>query len=206
MPKGSKLYSADMVQLVAQANRRIAQEAKRQEAGGEQATEAGKVALHYAQKELEHIYGYNAGVQKLSLTGETDPARIADIIEAATRITESKMLTVSGRREARQKAAASFFGVDRGKLTAKQTKIFKALTEAKGPGGNVFDKLKENAAGYAAGSIKDAVQQMVENDLTSAQITEAIQEYANKVSTAAGAYNQSIYDYLAEKYPDMEWG
>ena len=205
MPKGSALYSADIVQLVAQANRRIAQEAKRQEAGGAQATEAGAVALHYAQKELDHIYGYNSGVEKLSLKGETDPQKIADIVEAAKRITESKMLTVSGRKEARQKAMASFFGVDRGLITAKMSKIYKALTESAG-GGNVFEKLRENPAGYAAGTIQNAIQQMVENDLTSDQITEAIQSYAEQVSRSAGQYTQSIYDYLEETYPDMEWG
>lgn len=212
MPKGSALYSADMVQLVAQANRRIAQEAKRQEAGGAQATEAGAVALHYAQKELDHIYGYNSGVEKLSLKGETDPQRIADIVEAATRITESKMLTVSGRKEAHQKAMASFFDVDRGEITAEQRSLYEELTRVrtsyrkkdKGVSYSLFDRLKEFAGGYNAGSIKDAVQMMVENGLSSEDITKTIRNYIRKNAPKVEA--ESIYDYLADKYPDMKWG
>lgn len=204
MPRGSKAFSADQVQLVAQANRLLSQERKRQQEGGEQATEAGAVALHYADRELVRIYGYNSGVQKLSLSGVEDPTQVQKILDAAERIAGSKMLSAKGRAEAHAKAAASFFGVDRGKLTAKQRKIYRALTESKNGAASAFDRLKESAAGYAAGSIKDAVQQMVENGLTGNQITEAIEEY---VSYASAAQNpDSIYDYLDEKYPDMDWG
>lgn len=202
MPKGTAYASADLVQLVAQANRRMAQEAKRQAAGGLEATNAGAVALHYAQRELTAIYGFNSGVEKLSVRGVSDPETLRQIEEAATRIVESKMLTVSGRKEAEQKAAASFFGVPRGKLTAKQRKIYRALTEDTGRG-SVFDKMRESAAGYMTGTVKDAVQMMVENGLTSDQITAAIQEYADKTSREQEA--QSIYDYLDEKYPDLDW-
>jgi len=204
MPKGTQYASADLVQLVAQANRRMAQEAKRQAAGGPEATNAGAVALHYAQRELTAIYGFNSGVEKLSVKGVSDPETLRQIEEAATRIVESKMLTVSGRKESEQKAAASFFGVDRGKLTAKQRKIYRALTqEGPGGGGNIFDKIKESAAGYMTGTVKDAVQMMVENGLTADQISEAVEEYANKTRREQEA--QSIYDYLEDKYPDMDW-
>lgn len=203
MPKGSKYYSADMVQLVAQANRLISQERARQQAGGEAATNAGAVALHFAERELAAIYGFNSQVQKLSLSGLQDPDQIRQVMEAAERITGSKMLSVKGRKEAEQKAVASFFGVDRGKITAKQKKIWRALMEGKNGQAPVIEKLKESAAGYAAGSIKDAVQMMVENGLTSAQITEVIDGYA---AENAGKVNaESVYDYLADKYPDMDW-
>ena len=203
MPKGSKYYSADMVQLVAQANRLISQERARQEAGGEAATNAGAVALHFAERELAAIYGFNSQVQKLYLSGLQDPEQIRQVMEAAERITGSKMLSVKGRKEAEQKAVASFFGVDRGKITAKQKKIWRALMEGKNGQAPVIEKLKESAAGYAAGSIKDAVQMMVENGLTSAQITDVISGYA---AENAGKVNaESVYDYLADKYPDMDW-
>lgn len=203
MPKGSKHFSADQVQLVAQANRLMEMERRRQEAGGEAATEAGAVALHFAERELSAIYGYNSGVQKLALSGLEDPAQIQKVLDAAERITESKMLSAKGRKEAEQKAIATFFDVDRGKITAKQKKIYRELVTPKGGGGNVFEKLKESAAGYAAGSIKDAVQIMTENGLTSNQITETIGGYLESVR---GAQNpDSIYDYLSDKYPDMEW-
>lgn len=203
MPKGSKYYSADMVQLVAQANRLISQERARQQAGGEAATNVGAVALHFAERELSAIYGFNSQVQKLSLSGLQDPEQIRQVMEAAERITGSKMLSVKGRKEAEQKAVASFFGVDRGKITAKQKKIWRALMEGKNGQAPVIEKLKESAAGYAAGSIKDAVQMMVENGLTSAQITEVIDGYA---AENAGKVNaESVYDYLADKYPDMDW-
>ena len=203
MPKGSKYYSADMVQLVAQANRLISQERARQQEGGEAATNAGAVALHFAERELAAIYGFNSQVQKLSLSGLQDPDQIRQVMEAAERITGSKMLSVKGRKEAEQKAVASFFGVDRGKITAKQKKIWRALMEGKNGQAPVIEKLKESAAGYAAGSIKDAVQMMVENGLTSAQITEVIDGYA---AENAGKVNaESVYDYLADKYPDMDW-
>ena len=203
MPKGSKYYSADMVQLVAQANRLISQERARQQAGGEAATNAGAVALHFAERELAAIYGFNSQVQKLSLSGLQDPDQIRQVMEAAERITGSKMLSVKGRKEAEQKAVASFFGVDRGKITAKQKKIWRALMEGKNGQAPVIEKLKESAAGYAAGSIKDAVQMMVENGLTSAQITEVIDGYA---AENAGKVNaESVYDYLADKYPEMDW-
>lgn len=203
MPKGSKYYSADMVQLVAQANRLISQERARQQAGGEAATNAGAVALHFAERELSAIYGFNSQVQKLSLSGLQDPDQIRQVMEAAERITGSKMLSVKGRKEAEQKAVASFFGVDRGKITAKQKKIWRALMEGKNGQAPVIEKLKESAAGYAAGSIKDAVQMMVENGLTSAQITEVIDGYATE--NAGKVNTESVYDYLADKYPDMDW-
>ena len=192
-----------MVQLVAQANRLISQERARQQAGGEAATNAGAVALHFAERELAAIYGFNSQVQKLSLSGLQDPDQIRQVMEAAERITGSKMLSVKGRKEAEQKAVASFFGVDRGKITAKQKKIWRALMEGKNGQAPVIEKLKESAAGYAAGSIKDAVQMMVENGLTSAQITEVIDGYA---AENAGKVNaESVYDYLADKYPEMDW-
>lgn len=203
MPKGSKYYSADMVQLVAQANRLISQERARQQEGGEAATNAGAVALHFAERELAAIYGFNSQVQKLSLSGLQDPDQIRQVMEAAERITGSKMLSVKGRKEAEQKAVASFFGVDRGKITAKQKKIWRALMEGKNGQAPVIEKLKESAAGYAAGSIKDAVQMMVENGLTSAQITEVIDGYATENAGKVNA--ESVYDYLADKYPDMDW-
>lgn len=211
MPSGSKFYSADMVQLVAQANKRIAAEARRQEAGGEAATEAGAVALHYAQRELSAIYGFNSGVEKLSLKGETDPKRIQQIVEAATRITESKMLTVSGRKEAHQKAMASFFDVDRGDITAEQRLLYEELTRVrtsyrkkdKGVSYSLFDRLKEFAGGYNVGSIKDAVQMMVENGLSSDDITKTLRNYVRKNAPKIEA--ESIYDYLEDKYPDMDW-
>lgn len=192
-----------MVQLVAQANRLMSQERARQQEGGEAATNAGAVALHFAERELAGIYGFNSGVQKLSLSGLEDPEQIRKVMEAAERITGSKMLSVKGRKEAEQKAVASFFGVDRGKITAKQKKIWRALMEGKNGQAPVIEKLKESAAGYAAGSIKDAVQMMVENGLTSSQITQAIEGYA---AENAGKQNaESVYDYLAEHYPDMDW-
>ena len=203
MPKGTAYASADLVQLVAQANRRIAQEAKRQAAGGPEATNAGAVALHYAQRELTAIYGFNSGVEKLSVKGVSDPETLRQIEEAATRIVESKMLTVSGRKEAEQKAAASFFGVPRGKLTAKQQKIYKGLMEGKNGAPPLIEKLKESAAGYAAGSIKDAVQMMVENGLTGNQITETLKGFIE--ANAGATVSDSIYDYLADKYPEMDW-
>ena len=211
MPRGSKFYSADMVQLVAQANKRIAAEARRQEAGGADATEAGAVALHYAQRELSAIYGFNSGVEKLSLKGETDPKRIEQIVEAATRITESKMLTVSGRKEAHQKAMASFFDVDRGNITAEQRLLYEELTRVrtsyrkkdKGVSYSLFDRLKEFAGGYNVGSIKDAVQMMVENGLSSDDITKTLRNYVRKNAPKIEA--ESIYDYLEDKYPDMDW-
>lgn len=211
MPRGSQFYSADMVQLVAQANKRIAAEARRQEAGGAAATEAGAVALHYAQRELTAIYGFNSGVERLSLKGVTDPKMVEKIVEAATRITESKMLTVAGRKEAHQKAMESFFDTERGKITAEQKKLYDELTRVrtsyrkkdKGVSYSLFDRLKEFAGGYNVGSIKDAVQMMVENGLTSEDISKTIRNYIRK--NAPKMSPESIYDYLAEKYPDMEW-
>lgn len=200
MPKGSQYYSADMVQLVAQANRAMEQERRRQAAGGDAATKAGAVALHYAERELAAIYGVNAEVQKLSLKGVTDPAQVQKIVDAAKRITGSRMLTVKGRREAEQKTVASFFGVDRGKITAKQKRIWKGLM---GGQTSIIEQLKESAAGYAAGSIKDAVNMMIENGLTSGQITAVIEGYTAEAKGAADA--QSVYDYLADVYPNMDW-
>ena len=199
MPKGSQYYSADMVQLVAQANRAMEQERRRQAAGGDAATKAGAVALHYAERELAAIYGVNAEVQKLSLKGVTDPAQVQKIVDAAKRITGSRMLTVKGRREAEQKTVASFFGVDRGKITAKQKRIWKGLM---GGQTSIIEQLKESAAGYAAGSIKDAVNMMIENGLTSGQITAVIEGYTAEAKGAADA--QSVYDYLADVYPNMD--
>ena len=211
MPRGSKFYSADMVQLVAQANRRIAAEAKRQDLGGANATEAGAVALHYAQKELDAIYGFNSGVERLSLKGETKPERIKQIIEAAERITSSKMLTVTGRREAHEKSMASFFNVERGEVTEEQRALYEELVRVKtsrrkkdkGAQYSLFDRLKEFAGGYNTGSIKDAVQMMVENDIDTAEITRTLREYIMK--NAPKVHAESIYDYLEEKYPDMNW-
>lgn len=212
MPKGSKYYSADQVQLVAQANRLMEMERRRQEAGGEAATEAGAVALHFAERELSAIYGYNSGVQKLALSGLEDPAQIQKVLDAAERITGSKMLTAKGRKEAEEKAMASFYDVKRGEVTYEQKQLYRALakpikvysrTHPEGQKINLFDRLKEFAGGYNAGSVKDAIQQMVENNISSEDITRTLREYvsANMTKTAP----ESIYDYLDTKYPDMEW-
>ena len=121
------------------------------------------------------------------------------------------MLTVSGRKEAHQKAMASFFDVDRGDITAEQRLLYEELTRVrtsyrkkdKGVSYSLFDRLKEFAGGYNVGSIKDAVQMMVENGLSSDDITKTLRNYVRKNAPKIEA--ESIYDYLADKYPEMDW-
>ena len=202
MPKGSQFYSADMVQLVAQANRRIAQEAKRQAAGGPEATEEGRIALKFAMKELEYIYGHNAGVEKLSLKGLTDPQEVRQVMEAAERITGSKLLTAAGRKEVEQQRIATFFDVDRGKITAAHRKIWKALTS---PGG-LFDKLHEmTGIESPSKTVQKAIDKMEKNGFTKQQIIDTLKDWADEQIRAAEDEKQNIFDYVSEKYPDFNW-
>ena len=213
---GSSLYSRQDLQMVQLANRLINAERKRQDIGGRTATEAGKIALHSAERELARSYGENEQVQNLSLSGVTDERQIKKILGAAERITGSKMLTVGGRKEAYEKGMAKFFEVEeRGTpLTYEERQIYDVLTrniEGEGrPEGatgdyTLFDKLKEFVGGYDVGSIKDAVQKMVEKDISSEDITEALKNYIEENALRVEAEKESIYDYLATHYPDMKW-
>lgn len=197
---GSKLYSADLVQLVARANRAMSAERTRQL--GENATEEGRIALQFAEKELGRIYGFNAGVEKLSLSGVTDEDQIAKIREAAERITGSKLLTAKGRREVEQQRMESFFGVDRGKITSRERKIWNTLTEK----GGLFDKLHEMTGMESPSkNVQKAIEAMQRNGLSGKDITETLTEWADQQMAAAQDERQTIFDYVSEKYPDFNW-
>lgn len=197
---GSKLYSADLVQLVARANRAMSAERTRQL--GENATEEGRIALQFAEKELGRIYGFNAGVEKLSLSGVTDEDQIAKIREAAERITGSKLLTAKGRREVEQQRMESFFGVDRGKITSRERKIWNTLTEK----GGLFDKLHEMTGMESPSkNVQKAIEAMQRNGLSGKDITETLTEWADQQMSAAQDERQTIFDYVSEKYPDFNW-
>jgi len=202
MPKGSQYFSADLVQLVAQANRAMNAERLRQDKGGEAATEEGKIALKFAQKELDRIYGANQKVQKLSLSGVTDPEKILEIWEAAERITASKLLTVSGRREVEQKRMEKFFGVDRGKITTRERKIWRELTAS----GGLFDMLHEmEGVESPSKTVQDAIKVMKANGFTGEQITEALYTWAKQNAAAAADKQESITNYLTREYPGINW-
>lgn len=202
MPKGSQYFSAELVQLVAQANRVMNAERVRQDKGGEAATEEGKIALKFAQKELDRIYGYNQKVQRLSLSGVTDPEKILQIQEAAERITASKLLTVGGRREVEQKRMETFFGVDRGKITAKERKIWRELTAS----GGLFDMLHEMEGVESPSlTVQDAIKTMKANGFTGDQITEVLNAWARKNAAATVKNRESIQNYLTREYPDIDW-
>ena len=197
---GSKLYSADLMQLVARANRAMSAERTRQL--GENATEEGRIALQFAEKELGRIYGFNAGVERLSLSGVTDEEQIAKIREAAERITGSKLLTAKGRREVEQQRIESFFGVDRGKITSRERKIWNTLTEK----GGLFDKLHEMTGMESPSkNVQKAIEAMQRNGLSGKDITETLTDWADQQMAAAQDERQTIFDYVSEKYPDFNW-
>lgn len=197
---GSKLYSADLMQLVAQANRAMSAERTRQQS--DKATEEGRIALQFAAKELGRIYGFNSGVEKLSLSGVTDEAKIEQIREAAERITGSKLLTVKGRREVEQQRMESFFGVERGKITSRERKIWQTLTEK----GGLFDKLHEMTGMESPSkNVQKAIEAMQRNGLSGKDITETLTDWADKQMAAAQDDKQTIFDYVSEKYPDFNW-
>ena len=190
----SQLYSSDEQRLVALANRLVNAERTRQEQGGEAATEWGAVALEFAEKEIKRIYGFNSGVQKLSLSGEDDPEKVRAIIEAAGRITESKMLTVKGRREAISKAAQSFFDTD--KPNAADTKLFKDLAES-----GFFDQLREFHV--ESDAVQDTINIMRDNGIPNSDIRKVLREYVNY--RRASDNPVSVYDYIGDRYPGLEW-
>lgn len=197
---GSKLYSNDLMQLVAQANRAMAAERTRQ--NSDKATEEGRIALQFAEKELGRIYGFNSGVEKLSLSGVTDETEIEKIREAAERITGSKMLTVKGRREVEQQRMETFFGVDRGKITSRERKIWSTLTEK----GGLFDKLHEMTGMESPSkNVQKAIEAMQRNGLSGKDITETLTEWADQQMAVAQDDRQTIFDYVSEKYPDFNW-
>ena len=202
MAVSTQYASADQIQLIAQANRRMAEERKRQAGGGAQATEAGAVALAYAEKEVRRLYKDNADAQKLTLKGETNPERIQKIVEAAERIVGSKQLTVAGRRETDIKMMETFFGVKRSQFTKREYAVWKGLT-TKGPNGVAPIERVHEMVNYEAGSLKDAAQQMSANGMSSQEITNALNDYMQE--NAGKQQGESVYDYLSEKYPDMEW-
>lgn len=210
---GNALYSQADLQMIRLANRLMNAERKRQDIGGVAATEAGKIALHYAERELERIYGFDAGVQALSLAGVEDERQVQKILEAADRITGSKMLTVKGRKEAYEKGMETFFQVEeRGTpVTYEEKQLYAELTRTrvsrrkgdKGTEYTLFDRLKEFQGGYEVGTIKDAVNKMVENDISSEEITELIKEYI--FSQSKKQKPTGIYDYLGRKKPGIDW-
>ena len=195
-------YSQDLQRLVAQANRVMNAERARQDKGGEVATEEGRIALKFAQKELDRIYGYNQKVQRLSLSGVTDPEQIQKIQEAAERITGSKLLTAKGRREVEQKRMETFFGVDRGKITSRERKIWKELTAS----GGLFDMLHEmEGVESPSKTVQDAIKAMKANGFTGEQITEALYKWAKANAAATAENRENIVNYINREYPGFDW-
>lgn len=193
-------YSSDLMQLVAQANRVM--NAERQRQLGDKATEEGKIALQFADRELARIYGYNSDVQKLSLSGVTDEAELIRIQEAAERIVGSKLLTAKGRREVEQQRMETFFGVPRGEITSKERKVWRALTEK----GGLFDKLHElTTMENPSKEVQKAIDYMRRNGKTGKEIMDTISDWADAQAKAAETEKQSIFDYISEKYPDFDW-
>lgn len=197
---GNRLYSTDLMQLVAQANRAMAAERTRQL--GDKATEEGRIALQFADKELGRIYGFNSGVEKLSLSGVTNEEQIGKIREAAERITGSKLLTAKGRREVEQQRMETFFGVDRGKITSRERKIWKALTDK----GGIFDQLHEMTGMESPSkNVQKAIEAMQRNGKSGLEITTTLELWARENKGKKKAEQQSIYDYVSARYPDFDW-
>lgn len=197
---GNRLYSADLMQLVAQANRAMAAERTRQL--GDKATEEGRIALQFAEKELGRIYGFNSGVEKLSLSGVTDEAKIEKIREAAERITGSKLLTAKGRREVEQQRMETFFGVNRGNITSRERKIWKALTEK----GGIFDQLHEMTGMESPSkNVQKAIEAMQRNGKSGLEIVTTLELWARENKGKKKTEQQSIYDYVSARYPDFDW-
>ena len=196
----NRLYSADLMQLVAQANRAMAAERTRQL--GDKATEEGRIALQFAEKELGRIYGFNSGVEKLTLSGVTDETEIEKIREAAERITGSKLLTAKGRREVEQQRMETFFGVNRGKITSRERKIWKELTEK----GGIFDQLHEMTGMESPSkNVQKAIEAMLRNGKSGIEISTTLKQWAYANKGKKKAERQSIYDYVSAKYPDFDW-
>ena len=143
----------ELQKKIRKANRRIEKERQRQiaaeviaEASGEPVKlkmgEWGKVALNFAQKEIEKIYG--KGAERFSLEGISEDM-IADLEAAVDRVLRSPMLTEEGRMEQAKANTANFFHKDPSEVTRREMNLLSRLDET-----GLLDKMKELNMNYSA--------------------------------------------------------
>lgn len=143
----------ELQKKIRKANRRIEKERQRQiaaeviaEASGEPVKlkmgEWGKVALNFAQKEIEKIYG--KGAERFSLEGISEDM-VSDLELALDRVLRSPMLTEQGRLEQAKSNTANFFHKDPSEVTRREMNLLSRLDET-----GLLDKMKELNMNYSA--------------------------------------------------------
>lgn len=143
----------ELQKKIRKANRRIEKERQRQiaaeviaEASGEPVKlkmgEWGKVALNFAQKEIENIYG--KGAERFSLEGISEDM-VSDLELALDRVLRSPMLTEQGRLEQAKANTANFFHKDPSEVTRREMNLLSRLDET-----GLLDKMKELNMNYSA--------------------------------------------------------
>ena len=143
----------ELQKKIRKANRRIEKERQRQiaaeviaEASGEPVKlkmgEWGKVALNFAQKEIEKIYG--KGAERFSLEGISEDM-VSDLELALDRVLRSPMLTEQGRLEQVKANTANFFHKDPSEVTRREMNLLSRLDET-----GLLDKMKELNMNYSA--------------------------------------------------------
>lgn len=182
----SKRYSLALQLAVAQANRKI--KAARQRQSRDDASNAERVALGYAEKEIQRIFGKNA--EKFTLKGATDQ-QIRQVEDAVERVNQSRNLTMTGRKAVQREALEGFFQKDYEDIDRHEKMIFDFLTE-KDEGGRLIDKAKEQGLFYA---VKDAAQ--MAPGMSPEHSKEFLTNYINNIDNAQEV---SPYDYIREKY------
>ena len=143
----------ELQKKIRKANRRIEKERQRQiaaeviaEYSGEPVKlkmgEWGKVALNFAQKEIEKIYG--KGAERFSLEGISEDM-VSDLELALDRVLRSPMLTEQGRLEQAKANTANFFHKDPSEVTRREMNLLSRLDET-----GLLDKMKELNMNYSA--------------------------------------------------------
>ena len=143
----------ELQKKIRKANRRIEKERQRQiaaeviaEASGEPVKlkmgEWGKVALNFAQKEIEKIYG--KGAERFSMEGISEDM-VSDLELALDRVLRSPTLSEQGRLEQAKANTANFFHKDTSEVTRREMNLLSRLDET-----GLLDKMKELNMNYSA--------------------------------------------------------
>ena len=185
---------SELQKKVMRANRILNNARKRLEEGGKYGNELMARSLHFAELEIQKIYG--EGAEGFSIKGMTEE-QLQRIEKAVDDILSRKTLTVKGQQEMKRNSLEGFYGKPYEEITAKERRMFDMLLSS-----GILDKVKEIA--FVHTSMLNAAE-MIAPEMSAKKTVEAISDWVNNVDGAReGAGNGEVtgnfYDYIHEKY------
>lgn len=193
-PRKPREPLSELQKKVMRVNRILNNARKRIEEGDKYGNELMARSLHFAELEIEKIYGEGATGFSISGMDEEQQARVEKVIDD---ILSRKTLTVKGQQEMKRNSLVGFYNKPYEEITPKERRMFQLLLA-----NGVLDKVKEIA--FVHTSMLNAAE-MIAPEMSASKTVKVITDWVNnKDGAREGAGNGEVtgnfYDYIHARY------